>query len=300
MDDGRRLLVVSPLRNEAAHLELVAGAVAAQTRPPDLWLAIDDGSTDGTWELARRLAGEIPFLRVLRTPARFTDDRGDRHAAAAAPRAFNRALRSVDRRAFTHVGKLDGDVELPERYFEALLREFDRDPRLGIAGGTIVERTPAGWAPAPAAEHHVRGALKLYRRECLEAIGGVRERLGWDGIDGTYARMHGWTTRSFAQLPVRHHRPLGSADGAWRGRVRRGEVHWVLGFGPAWSALKALQIGRGPGGAGAGAAFLYGYAAAAARGVPRVEDPDYRRFMRAEQRARLRRSIRRAAVRPAG
>ena len=29
----------------------------------------------------------------------------------------------------------------------------------------------------------MRGALKLYSRECFVAIGGIEERLGWDTID---------------------------------------------------------------------------------------------------------------------
>ena len=45
------------------------------------------------------------------------------------------------------------------------------------------------WRPARVPPHHVRGALKLYSRECFEAIGGVQERLGWDTIDEVYARM---------------------------------------------------------------------------------------------------------------
>ena len=48
-----------------------------------------------------------------------------------------------------------------------------------------------------------------YTRACFEAIGGVQERLGWDTIDETYARMRGFKTRSFTDLVAVHHRPLG-------------------------------------------------------------------------------------------
>ena len=51
-------------------------------------------------------------MRVLRTPSSYTRATGDRHAVAAAPRAFNWALRASSRQ-FTHIGKLDGDIELP-------------------------------------------------------------------------------------------------------------------------------------------------------------------------------------------
>ena len=287
MTDGKRLLIISPVRNEAVHFELVARSMERQSRPPDTWLVVDDGSDDGSPALIRKLAARIPYMRVLSTPCGYTSDDGDRHAVAAAPRAFNWGLRTTDWREFTHLGKLDGDIELPDDYFEQLLAEFDRNSQLGIAGGTLVERGRSGWRTAKSARQHVRGALKLYRRECFEAIDGVQERLGWDGIDETYARMRGYETRSFDHIVARHHRPLGAADGALRGKVRRGEVHYALGYHLPWTVLKSLQLAFGHPGPSSGAAFLYGYLEAAWRSVPRVEDEEYRRFIRRDQRRRL-------------
>src|SRR5262245_24939302 len=193
----RRLLIVSTVRNEAAHIELVARALATQTRPPDLWVVVDDGSTDETPQLLRSIAQELPYMRVLATPAGFTADRGDRHAVAAAPRAFNHGLRTLNVLDYDYVGKVDGDIELPPRYFESLIAEFESNPRLGIAGGVLVELHGTDWRRVGGTREHVRGAVKLWSRECFEAIGGVEERLGWDGLDETVARMKGFTTRSF-------------------------------------------------------------------------------------------------------
>ena len=59
-----RLLVVSPVRNEADHIERVVRAIAAQRQPPTKWIVIDDRSTDDTLRLLRRLEPEVPFLEV--------------------------------------------------------------------------------------------------------------------------------------------------------------------------------------------------------------------------------------------
>jgi biofilm PGA synthesis N-glycosyltransferase PgaC len=299
MSDGKRVLIISPVRNEEKHIELVVRSMERQSRPPDAWLVVDDGSDDATPALLRRLADDIPFMTMLATPAAYTADDGDRHAAAAAPRAFNWALRHTDPRGFTHLGKLDGDIELPDDYFERLLDQFDANPRLGIAGGTLVEPVGSDWRPAKAARQHVRGALKLYRRECFDAIGGIRERLGWDGIDESYARMRGYDTESFDHIVARHHRPLGAAGGSLRGKIRRGEVHYVLGYGVHWAALKALQLAVPQSRPTAGAAFLFGYVRAAVTSVPRIEDEEYRRFMRRDQARRMLKALRRVSPRRA-
>jgi biofilm PGA synthesis N-glycosyltransferase PgaC len=293
VDDGKRVLIISAVRNEAPHIERVARSVQGQSRPPDAWLVVDDGSADGTPGLLRELAAGIPFMRALATPERFTEDDGDRLRVAADARAFNWGLGTVAWHEFTHIGKLDGDVELPEHYFRTLLAEFDHDPALGIGGGVLVERVGDEWKTMRTARHHVRGALKLYRRECFEAIGGVREVLGWDGMDQTYARMAGWTTRSFDHVVARHHRSCGSADGILRGRVRGGENHYALGFSFPWVVLKACRYARLRPIGISGAAFLYGYVSSAWRAAPRVEDPEYRRFVRRDERRRLLAAVRR-------
>jgi glycosyltransferase involved in cell wall biosynthesis len=288
--DDHRLLIISPVRNEATHIELVAAGMARQTRPPALWLVVDDGSTDDTLALLHRLEAEIPFMRVLSTPPGHTNDAGDRHAVAAAPRAFNWALGTIDAAPYTHIGKLDGDIELPNDYFERLLPLFDVDPELGVAGGVLVERVGEQWEMMRTAPGHVRGALKLYRHSCFDAIGGLREHLGWDGVDETYARLRGYRTWSFVHIVARHHRVLGSADGILRARARGGQTHYVIGFSFPWILLKSLKQATLPPIGISGLAFVYGYLRAWYRSVPRIEDAEYRHFARQDERRRLMRA----------
>jgi hypothetical protein len=226
-------------------------------------------------------------MTVLQAPQGLTRDRGDRHAVAAAPRAFNWALGGVDQRDFTHIGKLDGDIELPGDYFERLLQEFDADPRLGIGGGVLVEPVGSTWQRVRTPRHHVRGALKLYRRECFQAIGGIQERLGWDGIDQIYAQMRGYRTVAVDHLVARHHRVCGTADGALRGWIRFGEAYHVLGFSFLWVFLKSVTCCAQRPRIVSGLAVAYGYARARWRSIPSVEDPEYRRFVRRDERRRL-------------
>jgi poly-beta-1,6-N-acetyl-D-glucosamine synthase len=293
MTTTQRLLLISPVRNEEAYLERIAEAVALQSRTPDLWLVVDDGSTDRTPEMLERLAQRIDFLQVLDTAKLPQVGRvKDRLATAAEARAFNLGLGSVAWRSFTHIAKLDGDTELPRRYFELLLDRFERDPQLGLAGGMYADPDPDaegdGWkVTGVPPEHHVPGTLKCYSLACFQAVGGIQERLGWDTIDETYARMRGYRTRAYADLVALHHRPWGSADGTLRGRARHGECAYIAHFSLPWVALRALKVARVPPRGLSGVAFLYGYLRAAARRVQQVDDPAFRRFVRREQRARI-------------
>jgi glycosyltransferase involved in cell wall biosynthesis len=283
-----RLLVISPVRDEEAHVRTLARSVAVQTRPPDRWLVVDDGSKDGTLELARAAAGEHAFLRVLQAPpARDGADSESRLGRAAEIRAFNWALEQVGLDRYTHVAKVDGDIELPPDYFERVLREFEHDPSLGVAGGRFAERHGDGWRTVRIPDQHVPGALKVYRRDCLEAIGGVREHLGWDTIDETTARMRGFTTRSLPDLVARHHRPMGSVGGRLRGRARYGACAYAAGYPAPWVVLRSLKVAlQSPRGL-SGAAFLSGYVRAALGPLRHDRDDELCRFVRRELTARL-------------
>ena len=60
-----RILIVSPCRDEARTLERTIAAMRAQTRPPDRWIVVDDGSTDATPRLLAAAAKQIPWLTVV-------------------------------------------------------------------------------------------------------------------------------------------------------------------------------------------------------------------------------------------
>lgn len=285
-----RILIISPVRNEAAHIETVIRALAAQELLPAHWIVSDDHSDDDTLAILRSWEAELPWMTVVSAAETPSGPVRDRLARAAAPRNFNYGLSVSDwsRGRYTHVMKLDGDIEIAPSYLRDLMERFETDPTLGLAGGVLKEPLDGGgWRRIEIPRVHVHGALKCYTRECFEAIGGMQERLGWDTIDGTYARMRGFRTHSFIDLVSVHHRPIGSADGTLRGHARHGECAYIAHYTPSWVTLRALKVGTyRPVGLSA-LWFLCGYCRAAARRVERVPDLEYRRFTHRELRRRM-------------
>jgi glycosyltransferase involved in cell wall biosynthesis len=298
-----RVLLVSPVRNEARHIEQDAAGLARQTRPPDLWVVVDDESTDGTSEILDRLEGELPWLRVVRTPPGFTVDSGDRNEAGGPDRAFNFGLDHANWREFTHLGKLDGDIVLPPDYLEAMLAHFAAEPELGIVGGGVHERDPAGgeWVLMRTPADHATPQARLYTRECFAAIGGFPPLMGADVITVMRAKMRGFTTRTYFELKLEHLRPMATADGVRRGRMRQGTYQYIVHYGPVWMLLRSFVVAlrfhpRGL----SGVWFFWGYLKAAFGPTKRVDDPELRRFMHAEQRGRILSVLRRGGPPAAG
>jgi poly-beta-1,6-N-acetyl-D-glucosamine synthase len=134
---------------------------------------------------------------------------------------------------------------------------------------------------------HVRGATKIYRRACWEAIGGLWPAPGWDTIDEVKANMLGWKTYSFADLHLLHHRFTGSEDGLLRDRVKHGMVCYISGYHPLFVAASCLhRITQKPYVIGS-AAILYGFLKAHLTHPPRLEDRSYVTYIRGQQLRRL-------------
>ena len=88
------------------------------------------------------------------------------------------------------IGNLDADITFDESYYENLLEEFQKNPKLGIAGGMLFEESNGKFMPRYLSEmRYVPGGVQLFRRTCYEQVGGYLPSR-WGGED-TIARGHG-------------------------------------------------------------------------------------------------------------
>jgi glycosyltransferase involved in cell wall biosynthesis len=268
--------VITPARNEATNLGRLAEVLTAQTRLPERWLIVDNGSSDETPRLAAELENEHSWIGVLSIPG---EDRPRRGAPVV--RAFHQGLEALP--ATDVVVKLDADVSMEPDYFERLLAEFERDPKLGMASGREQQLVGDTWRPNNVTADHVWGPARAYRRACLDDVLPLEEALGWDAIDEIKARLSGWSARHIADLPFRHHRPIGARDGGPRGWIAHGTAAHYLCYRPSYVVLRSLFRMRRQRWA---PAMIWGYAAASVTRQPRCGDPRVRAYIREQQRMR--------------
>jgi hypothetical protein len=280
---GRRVLLVSPCRDEAKFMRRTLDTVMAQTIKPTTWVIVDDGSTDDTPHILAEYAARLPAIRVVSRK-----DRGTRAVGPGVIEAFYAGLETVRLEDFDYICKLDLDLDLPQRYFEILIRHMEEDPRIGTCSGKPYYPHPASGklVNEGCGDETSVGMTKFYRADCFAQIGGFVRQVMWDGIDNHRCRMLGWRAVSWDEPEIRftHLRPMGSSQvSLWTGRKRHGFGQYFMGTGPVYMLASAVfRAARRPllvGGAG----ILVGYLGAALRRVPRYDDPEFRRFLRRYQ-----------------
>ncbi len=274
-------VVITPARDEETRLPLAIESMLAQTLRPAEWAIVNDGSSDGTAAIIQEYSRRHPWIRGVERP-----DRGRRLSGAGVVEAFYEGYHSLQCRNWEFLVKLDADLSFAPNFFQQALEHFQIQPRLGIGGACLHLMTNGAPQPEKGPRFHVRGATKIYRRRCWEAMGGIMAAPGWDTVDEVRASMLGWSSESFPNLVARHHRPTGGA-GLWRDMIKRGQGCYVTGYHPLFVAARCLRrLGSKPylaGSLGIGAGFISGYLGQV--GVQR--DPALVRYVHQQQWRRL-------------
>jgi poly-beta-1,6-N-acetyl-D-glucosamine synthase len=287
-----RYVVISPVRNEAAHLEATIRSMVNQTIPPVQWIIVNDGSTDATAEILDRWTALHSWIVPVHLAGRDSAGveskrtRGQRAFEAKEITAFHAGFTQLASKDWDYIVKLDGDLGFEPDYFERCLAAFAADPKLGIGGGVICHQLNGKLQVEPTPRFHVRGATKIYRRNCWMQIDGVINGAAWDTIDEVKANMFGWKTQTFPDLKVTHFRFTGTANGAWQNAVKIGSWSYVSGYHPLYIFVRAVKwISEKPYFVSS-LGMLYGFLSAWIRRVPQI-DQTVLRYLREQQLRRL-------------
>lgn len=277
-----KYVIITPARDEEAYLEKTIESVAKQTMLPMQWIIVNDGSRDRTGEIIDRYAAEYKWLTARHRP-----NRGYREAGGGVIATFYDGYAQIATQEWDFLVKLDADLSFEPDYFERCFAEFENDPKLGIGGGGIYHEEDGKLKLEHNPQFHVRGATKIYRRECWKELGGLLKAPGWDTVDELKANMLGWRTRTFADLRLSHYRFTGAADGAWKDCIKNGRANYITGYHPLFMLMKcARRLGRRPYLVGS-VGLLWGYVSGYWRRIPRVQDQKLIRYTRSQQMRKM-------------
>jgi len=280
----RRYVLMTAAHNEEEMIEGTIKSIVSQTIPPERWVIVSDNSTDKTDEIVQEYAKRHNFIRYLRI------DRKPGRNFGAKVRALQSGYKLLEDYQYNFIGNVDADVSLEPFYFQQLLGQFGRRPRLGLAGGFFFEEKNGEFKSRRGNRRYaVTHAAQLVRRECYEAIGGyaVLEYGGEDWHAETSARMNGWEIEAFPDLKIFHHRHTGEGGGLLRYRFRQGRMDYSFGSDPQFEMLKCfLRVPDTPFLIGS-VARLTGFVWSWVHRDPRLVSEEFVAFLRNDQRGRL-------------
>jgi glycosyltransferase involved in cell wall biosynthesis len=279
--------IITPAHNEADTISDYIASVAQQAVRPKKLVIVNDHSTDNTGEIVQGFAGKHDWIVLVDRESHPSHQTGSKVVSA-----FLHGLQQTDTSEWDIIVKMDADLVLPPGYFKAVLDEFTRNGDTGICGGICALRSDDSLVPERLTDlHHVRGALKAYRKTCYEQIGGLRPVYGWDTLDELLAAYHGWKTVVLAGQVVEHRKPTGSDTPPLALHKMTGEMFYRLGYGPVISLIASAKRFRMKPFAVSVLWSCLGYLHAAMRKPGQYVTPAQRIFIRKLRYRRMREKI---------
>jgi glycosyltransferase involved in cell wall biosynthesis len=255
--------------------------VVAQSIRPAKWVIVDDGSTDETPRILAEYAKQHDWITIV-TRA----DRGRRAVGPGVIEAFYTGYETINPDDYEYLCKLDLDLRLPVRYFEALMERMEGNPRIATCSGKAYIEKNGGLVNERHGDETSIGASKFYRMSHFKQLGGFVREVMWDGIDCHRCRMNGLIACSWDDPELRfvHLRPMGSSQQSiFTGRMRHGYGQYFMGTGLVFMLASAVyRIPEKPYVVG-GLAILWGWLRSALQKKPRYDDLEFRKFLRRYQ-----------------
>lgn len=229
--------IIIPAHNEEQFIEQTLESLVNQTSPPKNILVVNDNSTDGTQKIIDQFCLSHPDLissvSILSEAIHLPGSK--------VINAFNFGLQFVSE-DYDIIVKADADLIFPTNYFETIIKHFQSDNTVGMAGGFAYIEKNGDWILENLTDKdHIRGAFKAYRKATFKQIGGLKPAMGWDTVDELLCKFYNWKVVTNETLQVKHLKPTG-ANYNKTARYKQGEAFYSLGYGFLITAIASLKL----------------------------------------------------------
>lgn len=228
--------IVIPSYNEEALIALTLQSLISQTVLPSKIVVVNDNSTDKTADIVLDFAKENPYISLVNKTSETIHLPGSKVI-----QAFQKGFETLDEN-YDLIVKLDADLIFPANYFETIIKHFQSDSKIGMAGGFCYIEKNGDWVLENLTDKdHIRGALKAYRKETFQQIGGLKPAMGWDTVDELLCKYYNWKVVTDESLHVKHLKPTG-ANYNKTARYKQGEAFYTLGYGFFITAIASAKL----------------------------------------------------------
>ena len=205
----KKLVAVTPAKNEEKYIKKCIESVLNQTYPVKLHLIVDDQSVDNTPKIVKEF--KDPRVKLVssglkRIPVR---QRGLRpHLVQQI--GIDKVTKIIP--DWEYLLLLDGDCWIPRKYCETIIREMERDKFLGLAGAKYLV-TPK--IIEVSSEIHVRSSNHIIKRRFYNLC--IKNKIDYATPKGEillekFAMVSGWKVRTIS-IQAYEGRPTGKGKG---------------------------------------------------------------------------------------
>ncbi len=220
-----KILIIIPVYNEEKNLVETLNSFVNQTHPISQLTLVDDRSTDNTSSVIKKFSRKYKSINYVSKINSKSFAKPGKKIIKAFNYGLNRSIKDYDL-----IGKFDADIILPTNYFKKMAELFSNDENLGMCSGILSSKNQNELKIENLYnKNHIRGAIKLYRREAFKKIGGLVESMGWDTLDELKMEYFKFKIHVDQTIICIHSRETGNRYKKEK-FIKQGRVMYLLGY----------------------------------------------------------------------
>ena len=279
------IYIVIPAHNEEDSVGLTLQSLVDQTLQPKKVVVVNDNSTDNTANVIKPFTETYDWISCVSA-----NSSADHRPGTKIINAFYKGYDTLDE-DYDVICKFDADLIFPPNYLETLVSHFQEDEQLGMVAGHCYIKKGDDWVREDlTGKHHIRGALKAYRKACFMEIGKIRRTMGWDTLDELLAVYYHWTFKTDDNLIVKHLKPTGFKYNK-ASNYYQGEAMYRLRMGFTLSLLSFAKLAFKKKKPALFFDYMKGYFRAGKAQRPFLVDEDQGQFIRAFRWKNIRKKV---------
>jgi len=238
-------ILLTPIKDEARNLLPLKETIINQSILPLVWVIVDSGSTDNSFQISKSIFSEYSWIHVIKQNKFFEHGYSHLNFAQAINEgyAYGEKICLSNNQSFNFVGKTDATPLLSKNYFEVLLSFMLSESNLAICCGTqtICYKTKQIKIKS-ISNISMTGYndIRLYNRKFFQNVGGYPLTPSPDAVILIKAINERWATKIIHEAHFIKPRLGGSKIGIWKGNVLKGKNLYVLGYNPVLFLISSM------------------------------------------------------------
>ena len=268
--------IITPVKNEEKNLPLLIESVSSQDQQPDIWVIVDDNSTDSSGEIIKNVEKDTPWIYKTKHSSGEYDL--GKNVSSVISKGYSKAINESDKE-IKYCMVLDADMEIDKYYVSSLVRLMDENEQLGVLSGGVYYESGGELVLESRHRDEPAGGATMFRCELLDELGGIPIVPCWDSAIKIKAKNRGYQCRYLHQMDSRavQARPTGGKQDLYKSWFSKGEQHYILNYHPLVTILKFFNLGYSSGISGS-IGYLHGYSSALFDRREKVEDSEIREY----------------------
>lgn len=240
--NDRNFILITPAKNEEKNLGLCIQSIVSQTITPIIWVIVDDGSVDKTYEIIQDAKNKNLWIECIQLKDAGRDLTIHISKVIKAGLDFAISQCKQHNKKYNYIAFIDADMIVPDKNFlKKLIIKFEVDNKLGIASGVIqILDNSNNLSDEYRRYDTVSGGEMMCRREIFDDFAFPLSH-AWESVLRVVAIQKGWKEKRFKDLKIIHTRKAATAEGLKKGYYLKGTAAYYLNTNPLLVLVKGFR-----------------------------------------------------------